>query len=325
MKNSENGKILRITKMLPGLLLVLLFFSACGEIKIDTPMSREVLCEVDGLECPMDEAVFRLFEERTLYEAADDSDILWKREIGNEKMTDYIKNSVKDEMIRNTTCVLMADSMALYLEDNEISETYSAAENAYNKMAGLWNLEEYGITPDSAKRAYYKQALYKKIYDEVSKGLDLEISEADTKVIDVNYVFIPYSADNDNEAVAESVRQGVLAGEDFEFLCNKAGFKPVMHRILSKGEMPAAFEKVAYALVDNELSEVVQDGKNGYYIIYCNEDYMVTESVANKNQIISRKRKELFDKAYLDFAATKKQRFNNEVWNGIQVDKLEEK
>jgi len=325
MMNIVKSKFLRMAGLILGSIFVLGLFSACGEIKIDTPMSENVLAEIGGEECPMDEAILRLLEERTLYESTDDTELLWRREIGNENMADYIKNSVKDEMIRNTTCVLMADSMALYLTDIEINDAYDAAEKAYNKMNDMWELEKYKITLDTAKRLYYKRAIYEMIYNYVSKDLDLEISEADTKVIEVNYVFIPYSETEDRYAVAESIRQGTLAGEDFEFLCNQAGYPPEMHKVISKGEMPQAFENVAFALVDYELSEVIEYGKNGYYVIQCVEDYMVTESVANKNQIISDKRKALFDEAYIDYAATKKLRFNSATWDSIQVEKLEER
>ena len=95
-----------------------------------------------------------------------------------------------------------------------------------------------------------------------------------------------------------------------------------MRRVISRGDMDSRFENVAYALVDGELSEVVEIGKEGYYIIQCIEDYMVSESVANKNKVISEARKEAFEEAYEEFAQNQKLRFNTEEWNKIDVESL---
>ena len=116
------------------------------------------------------------------------------------------------------------------------------------------------------------------LYEGLSENLSLEISEADTKVIQVSYVFIPGTESYDK---AEQLRKTINDGEGFEYACEHAGFEPVLGKTLMKGDMPESFERVAYALIDGEMSEVVEDGKNGYYLILCLEDYMVAESIAN--------------------------------------------
>ena len=295
-----------------------LLLSGCQEIRLDTAMDKDIMLQVGSTTCSTQEGIFRLLEERTQYEAID-SELLWKRDISGETMADYIKDSVKNEMIRNTTCLLMADSMALYLNEEQEAEAAAKAEDAYNRMQSLYDLTKYGITMENVKDLYYKRAVYEMLYETLSQDLSMEISESDTKVIQVSYVFLPGTESYD---AAEDLRATINGGEGFEFACEQAGYEPQLNKVIMKGDMPESFERVAYALIDGEMSEVVEDGKNGYYLILCIEDYMVAESIANKNKIISEQKKAIFDEQYAEFTAKKKLQFNSERWDSIDIETL---
>lgn len=307
-----------ISLLLAAIMLCFALTACSNEIRIDTTMDKNILLNVGGTTCSTQEAIFRLFEERAQYEAID-NELLWKRDLGGETMADYIKSAVKYEMTRNTTCMLMADSLALYLNEDQETEAAMKAQEAYDKMSARFDLSKYNITLTDVQNLYYKEQVYQMLYEELSKDLSLEISESDTKVIQVSYVFIP---GQENYEAAEALRAKINGGEGFEYSCEQAGYEPVLNKTIMRGDMPESFERVAYALIDGEMSEVVEDGKNGYYLILCIEDYLVAESTANKNKIISEAKKEVFDKEYAAFTAKKKLQFNSGVWDAIDVEGL---
>ena len=315
---STKINIKRIICLVIALIFAVGLLSGCGEVRVDSSMNGEVLAKIGNASCSTAEAKMRLLEQRDLYEATD-SELLWKRDINGETMAEYIKSAVKDEMVKYTACIVMADKLAIYLSDEETEAAYEKGVEAFNKLSKSHDLSSYGITEDTAKELYYKQAVYEMVYDYVSSDVSLDISDADTKVIKVNYVFIPYDDGYDR---ADELRVSVKNGEDFERTFTDAGYEPKMNQVIRKGDMTENFENVAYLLNDGELSEVVEDGKNGFYVIQCVEDYMVEESNANYNTIISDTRKEMFDEAYADFASGQKLRFNDDVWNEIDIESL---
>lgn len=299
-------------------LLIAGLFSGCKEIRIDSTMNQDVLLRIGNAECSTKEGIMRLLEQRDLYEQTD-SELLWKRDLSGTTMAEYIKDAVKDQMTRYTSAIIMSDKMAVYLSDEETEAAYEAGVKAYNKLAEKYDLNSYGITEETAKELYYKEAVYNMLYDYVSKDISLDISEADTKVIKVNYVYLPYDIGYD---AADELRVRVKNGEDFEHIFTGAGYEPKLNQVIKKGEMPEKFENVAYLLKDGELSEVVEIGKEGFYVIQCIEDYMVEDSAANRNTILSETKKKVFDEAYAEFASGQKLRFNDDVWDAIDIETL---
>lgn len=292
-------------------------FTGCSEIRLARPMSSKTLLTINSESCSVSEAVFRLMEVRDYYKA-DEDEMFWYRAIGDITFDEYIKDSVKDELLKSTASVLMSDEMALYLTEEEQNQINSDASQAYNGLADHYDLSKYDITLQTAVDLYTKKAYYNKVFNKLSENLNLEISEADTKVIEVNYVEIPVSV-SINEA--EEFRSEVKNGTSFQTACEAYGWEPVMNRVLMKGSMPESFEYIAYALTDGELSEIVETTEC-LYVIQCIEDYMISESVANNNQVMSAARKALFDEHYAEFAQGVLLRFNDSVWEDISVPEL---
>ena len=297
--------------------VLLVSLAACSEIRLARPMDDSVLLVIDDTECSMAEGILRLLEVKELYNA-DEDDIFWYRSIGDTDMEHYVKDSVLDEMTKSTAAVIMANEMALTLSIDEQSEVLSNAREGYEKMAAKYDLAKYGITLETAENLYMKKAYYDLVFDEVSKDVTMEISMTDTKVILVNYVEIPVKTPIDD---IDAIRERIQSGAAFETVCEDAGLEPHMNRMLKKGDMNSIFEQVAYALLDGELSEAVET-KECIYLIQCVEDYMVNESVANYNEVISRARKQKFDEAFVEFSADRLLRLNKKAWNSINVPDL---
>ncbi len=308
---------LRKIVMTLSVISLVVIMCGCSEIKLAGSMSSSTLLTLGDEECSVAEAIMYLMQVKEYYKA-DEDDIFWYRSIGDITLKDYIKDSAKDKVLRITASSLISTEMALYLTEDEISEIRTQATDAYDALKEKYDLEKYDITLETAIALYTKEAQYNKVYDKLSENINMQISEADTKVIKINYVDIPSSVSIDR---VEELRSEIKSGTSFETACSSFGWEPVMNKVLKKGDISDAFENVAYALVDGELSEAVVNADH-IYVIQCIEDYMITESVANNNEVLSNARQAAFDEYYNEIAERVEFRFNDKIWDSISVPDL---
>ena len=284
--------------------------SGCTEIKLTHPLGGSTLLEINDTKCSMGTGLFALLEAKENYKDADDS-LIWNRTIGNTTLACYLKDTVTDELLRYTSAQVMAKNLTIFISEEDRAKAEKDAEALYAELNSRYNLARYNISWEDAVDLMLKRTYYNKVYDKLSENILMEISESDTKAIEISYVFIQKA---DGIETAEKMRNEVKGGEDFVSVCDAYGYEPVTDLTVSKGDLPAAVEAKAFALRDNEVSEIVET-RDGYYILYCLEDYKVAESLANKNRIIADAKEERFQNAYEEFAKTNKMRFNQAVWD----------
>ena len=296
------------------IMFMALALSGCSEIKISGEADGTVFAETESITCSMASAVFRLMEIKESYETTDDA-ILWERKIDGISMAEYAKAEALDELLKWTAAEAMASEMAIFLTSSELDSIKKEAASSLAELGTIYDLGEFNITLSDVEDLYKKQSLYGKVYDKLSENVTMEISESDTKVIEVNYVTIPKSAKYEE---VQELRNALKTTNDFKGTCAEYGYNAVMNMVLKHGEMDQSFESMAYALKDGELSEIVTT-QDCYYIIQCLEDYMVAESVANNNDIISSARREKFEEAYAAYADEHQIKINSSAWKMIDL------
>ena len=308
----------RATALVLVTVLVLALLCGCAEVKITHPLGKQIMLEIDDAQCTLGTAALRLMEAKEEYQNSEDH-VLWIRNIGDITLAEYVKDTVKDEIFRYTAAQVMARDLTVFITDEERSQAEQDARNLLNELEIRYNLSKYNISTKDAVDLFLKRIYYNKVFEKLSENILMEISEADIKVIEIDYVFIPAE---DGIEVAERMRNELRGGAEFAAVCADYGYEAVLNQTMKKGTMPAAFETKAYALRDNEISEIVET-RDGYYIIYCLEDYKVAESLANKNMMISDGKRTRFQQAYETFAATAKMRFNDAEWDKLDIISME--
>lgn len=307
---------LAVSALLMTLIAVML--SGCTEIKVTHPLGSDTLLEINDTRCSMGTGVFALLEAKENYKDADDT-LIWTRNIGDTTLAQYLKSTVTDELLRYTAAEVMAQPLTVFIAEEDREKAETDAQALFEDLNSRYNLARYNISWEDALDLMIKRTYYNKVYEKLSENISMEISEADTKVIEISYVFIP---SEDGIETAEKMRNEVRGGADFESVCSNYGYVPVQDLMVMKGTLQASMENKAFALRDNEVSEIIET-REGYYIIFCLEDYKVAESLANKNRMIADAKKERFQKAYEDFARSNKMRFNTSAWDEYDLTVME--
>ena len=317
--NGRSGekRILTVIKAV-FLISAVILLSGCTEIKLTHPLGSDTLLEINDTACSMGTGLFALLEAKENYKDADD-ELIWNRNIGETTLAEYLKNTVTDELLRYTSAEVMAQSLTVFIAEEDRTKAETDAQVLFEDLNSRYNLARYNISWEDALDLMIKRTYYNKVYEKLSENIYMEISEADTKAIEISYVFIPAE---DGIESAEKMRNEVRGGSDFEFVCSKYGYDPVLDLTVTKGDLLSVVEEKAFALRDNEVSEIIET-RDGYYMIFCLEDYKVAESLANKNRMIADAKKERFQQAYEEFARTNKMRFNTSAWEEYDLTVME--
>jgi len=293
--------------------------SGCTEIKVTNPLGHNTLLEINDSQCSVGTGILRLLEAKEDYSSSDDQ-LLWTRTLGNTTLSAYIKEAVTDELMRYTSAEAMAPDLTVYISEEDRAQVEIDAQALYTSLNSKYNLGRYSITMDDAVDLLLKRTYYNKVFDKLSEDINMEISEAETKAIEISYVFIP---SEEGIEAAEKLRDTVRSGESFASVCETMGYDSVLNQTVTQGSMLAAFEEKAFVLRDNEVSEIIES-RDGFYVIYCIEDYKVAESIANKNRILADAKKDRFETAYQEFSVSARMRFNKKEWEKYDISLMEQ-
>ena len=83
--------------------------------------------------------------------------------------------------------------------------------------------------------------------------------------------------------------------------------------------MPKEVETVAFGLEPEAVSEEIKT-EDGFYFIKCINNYNQELTDANKQVILTRRRKEAFEDVYNSFVETLPSKMNEELWDSVKVE-----
>lgn len=327
-----NGFVKRaVAAILAGTVVLGATGCSCKKVYFTTGLSGNEVFKIGGVATTRQEAMLYLTCEKNLYEGSYSNEI-WNQSL-SEGMTleDYVKDTVKERLAQISALNQLAKSKKISLSEKEKKRVERAAEAFYN-----------GLTEDEIKymdaslkvvnTAYSKYALAQKVYDELTKDVNPEISDAEALVVKVQSIYIKtYSLDTAGNKVPFSKKDRRQAkekaddllkkvksdGAEFAEIANKYSDAEKTEYVFGKGEMVEEFEKAAYNLKDDEISKVISTD-SGYYIIKCIEDYMIEETQANKEKLIEDAKSAAFEEIYRPYLDSVTSEFNDKVWDEIK-------
>ena len=255
--------------------------------------------------------------ERNRYEQVY-TDRIWDAVMENgETFEEYLLDEIRVFMENLKTMTLLAQDRGITLSSGEQDKVRRLARNYYSGLSRA-EIEYMGITEEDVAIVYQDYYTANKVVEELTAGVDLEVSDSEAKVISIRRVCLP------DRETAEALR-GRLVEEGSAFGAEArsvTGSTPPEEKIW-RGEEPALLEEAAFSLASGEISQVIQL-EDGFYLVQCVSDYEMDATRERKTQIYKERKNWAFQQIYGQFQTEHKVSIPDEVWSEISFEGGEE-
>lgn len=315
-----------------ALLISVMFLAGCGKktIILTGGFAEGEIFRINTISATEAEMKIYLANMANSYESVFGEEI-WNTTVGDRTIDDCFKDSVLAKVSRIKVLNLMAEEEKISLSNDEKKKLRKAAK-AYMKTLEKEEKEMLSADEDIVYRMYYEYALAEKVYNTITGEVNMEISDDDARSITVMHIYIKtyhedshgriadYSQSGKAEALerANELREEAVTGSDFESLCAMFNEEQESTHTYIRGEMPEAYEQVAFGLEQGEISDVIKTD-DGYYIVKCISPYERKATENNKQAIINSAKNKAFEEKYEEFLSTLTGMLNEKAWNAMTI------
>lgn len=307
--------------------LCLLALTACGQggtkIVFTTGFGKNEIFRIGRESCTKEEVMVYLTNTQNQYESVFGEEI-WDISHKGITLEQNVKEMILASLTQIKTMYLLAEEKGLSLDEAEEEKVQAAAEEYFGSLNET-EKELMGVKQETIEKMYREYALASKVYQEIIKDINPEISDDEARTITVQYIFIAASQGeegSDAQAAYDKISEihglAVNGEQDFAEIASKYSEDETITCSFGKGEMESAFETAAFMLETNEISGIVE-GEKGYYIIKCLSTFDREETDARKLEIVEQRRREAFGQEYDAFAETLTKSMNEKAWNEVAL------
>lgn len=333
MKERKKVKV-RKSRLLVLFMALCLLLSGCGKVNSDTKVilttgfGRNEIFRIEDLSCTVPEIMVYITNIQNRYEKIYGSKI-WDTQIEGVSLEKNVKETALAKMAQIKAMTLLAKKNNLKLTDEEIATAKKAAAQYYDSL-NQTEIETMGINEDTIESLYREYALSDKLYHDLIKDINPEISDDEARTITVEHILIKtYSVDGGGNQIpytdyakeqakkrAQEVCKLAKEGTDFEELAEKYTEDSTITYSFGKGEMEVEFEDAAFNLGTDEISNVVET-RYGYHIIKCLSTFNREVTDENKKKIVEERKEEAFGDEYDSFVESLNRNLNASLWDTI--------
>lgn len=324
--------LLAVTLLLFGSLLTIKLTNT--QIELVGFLSSDTLFKIGGRGCELSEGQIYLANAVYKYEQLYGEE-LFEQDFGEVSSETFFKENVIDRLSRIKVMNNLAEKWEVSLSKEEKKAAKAAAEEYYSEL-GSENAEKLGVTEKLLTKMYEEYALAKKAYAYFTEGNGVEVSEDEARVIVVWHIYFKtYERDEKGQVVsvskeeksdiykqAQEVLNQLKNGADFSELAKSYSDDTKMEYTISRGEMPEAFDKVAFELETGEIGELVET-PYGFHIVKCVSDFETRETALNKKKLLKEKQNEEFEKIYEEYVDKQHIRLNTHKWEKVTLSSVE--
>lgn len=292
-------------------LAVLALIALLTGCKADIPIVSEI-AETKAYTLP--QSMIILATERNRYQTIYTSQI-WGIDLpGDQNFETYLVDQVKEFLQEMKMMNLLAENKGVTLTSGEKEEVRKASDEYFESLTKE-DISYMKVTQEDVKTMYEQYYLSNKVVTELTKDMNLEISDSEAKVIVVDQIVL-----KDKEQADHVLSLVTAEGADFSALAREYSSEETVERHIGRGEVSKPYEEAAFALLAEEISPVVED-KGKYYIIKCVNDYDETATQERKSGLYRTRKKEAFDQIYNKYKEEHPITFSNEIWKDVKFSK----
>jgi len=335
-KRMDHKKIIRTAGCFIAL-AVLYLLPGCGkiekntEIVLTTNFKENEVFRIEGMSCVLPEINVYLTTAKNQYEGVFGEEI-WAVDVEDATLGERFKEIIIARIAQIKAMNLLAEKDEVSLDQAENAIVQQATNN-YMASLSTTEIAALGVDEEIVRRMYAEYALADKMYKELTKDINPEISDDEARIITVKQILIKtYSIDGNNnktvftgalkadayERCADILNQ-IKAGGDFDALAIAYNEDTQTEYSFGQGVMPEEYENVAFNLAKDEVSEIVET-EYGYHIIKCITTFNQEETDINKKAIVKERKEEAFRAIYDEFLPTLTSNLNAPLWDSVSVN-----
>lgn len=288
-------------------------FSGCGlmentEIVFTTGLSGEQLFKIGKSVCTLPEAMIYVMDYQRQYEGVYGVE-MWEHDFGGITFENYVKDTIVDQLASMKAITLLAGDYEVSLSNDEEEKVSQAAEDYYGALTEE-QIEYMDLELKDVESLYRDHALSGKVYEEITKDVNTEVSDDEARIITVQQIRL------DSAETAQSVKEQLDEGRDFAAVASSYSLDSQVTYTFGRGEHDAAYEEAAFALENDQVSDVIET-EDGYYILKCVNNFDQEATEDNKVTMVEKRRDELFESVYEKLVADTPSQFNSRLWEKV--------
>lgn len=306
----------RCAALLCAFALAVCLLAACGgaESSSSSPgvsISGNYAFKIDGETCSLAEAKVFLLNYQNQCREIYGMDLSSDNVQTNSELETYIKDLTISQLAEIYMLNLLAKDRGTSLTEEEEANAAAAAE-AYYASLNEAETEYLGISESKLEALYGKYALAQKVYQEITDGVDDEVSDDDARVVSLQQILV---ADADT---AQEVYASLENGEEFSVLAAKYNEASETSFYADRFDFDDETEEIIFSLSTGSYTEVIV-AEEGYCIYYCVNAFMEEMTEENKSVVLETRICEALDAAYAAYDGSLSVDLNEEKWDEVEV------
>ncbi len=259
--------------------------------------------KIDKEVCSKQEYMLVLMDTAGTYKADFGGKVDWNAKVSdNQTLQSYVMQKVKEDITVQYTLASMAKERNISLSTDESSMIKTKAAEYYKSLTSQ-EKEYTGASQENVESLYKNYYLADKVYDALATEADAKISDEEDKI----------------KSTLKTVTDLVKGGyQTFAREAKQYSEDNVFEKTLKKNEATKTYEKSAFNLSNSEISSIIQDGKD-YYLVYCVNSYLKTETEKNKEEIIKNAQQTYFNDKYSKYLKDIDVDFNDDQAKKIKL------
>lgn len=324
---------------LPVIILLEVFLlTGCDKDKIKivftTGFEEDVVFKIEDISCTKPEIMIYLVNTENIYDEVFGEKI-WKVPYDGKDVESRYKETILARISQIKAMNLYAKEIGVNLNDEE-KKNISMAANEYFSSLSNEEKQLFNVSEELLYNMYAEFAVANKVYEEVTKGVNPEISDDEARTVTIRSILIKtYNIDENGNKIqysqqmkADAMKRAyeilgkIKAGEEFEILEADYNEDEKSSYSFARGVMPKVIEDAAFNLDEGEVSDVIES-EYGYHIIKVISNFDEEQTDINKQLIVSKRKEEAFVETYDNYIKTLTSSINMDLWNSISYERSE--
>ena len=178
--------------------------TGCGllkntEIVFTTGLSGDQLFKIGKSVCTLPEAMIYVMDYQRQYEGVYGVE-MWEHDFGGVTFEEYVKDTIVDQLASMKAITLLAGDYGVELDSSE-EERVSEAADAYYGALTEDQIRYMDLELEDVEALYRDHALSGKVYEEITKDVNTEVSDDEARIITVQQIYL------DSPETAQSVKE----------------------------------------------------------------------------------------------------------------------